>query len=385
VIGGSTLLAFGAASVALALQISSGFYDGWALSLVSLAAVAAVLAALRRRRGAGEGSAVLGQALLGAGSVAGLAFDLFANPIPGADPLAFQGGFRWLAAISLVVLSAYLCIHLRASLIRARFLLLLLCFAVMGIAVLRVVPGDPLRYALLALLLAGSWLLTRAWPGNAGELAAALALLQPRALSVLAQGSGELVVFFCFALSAYAIARGAQEVLIGCALATLAASAPYALLFAIPLLFGLPLRRALWLSGLVAIAVLVPLLAGGAGVLGRELLDLQSSDALAGEPLSLSPLGARLFGMEPVAGVGLALGAGVLALSLRRQTGLPLACAAAGAAWAVALLPGGHSFAGSWWLCSALLAGAAAAAPVRIEVAEGDRRAGTLASAARAG
>jgi hypothetical protein len=385
VIGGSTLLAFAAAAVAVALQISSGFYDGWALLLVSLAAVAAVLAAFWRRRGASEGNPALGQALLGAGSVAGLAFDLFANPIPGADPLAFQGGFRWLAAISLVVLSAYLCIHLRASLIRARFLLLLLCFAVMGIAVLRVVPGDPLRYALLALLLAGSWLLARAWPGNAGELAAGLALLQPGALSVLAQGSGELVVFFCLALSAYAIARGAHEVLIGCALASLAASAPYALLFAIPLLFGLPLRRALWLPGLVAIAVLFPLLAGGADVLRRELLDLQSSDALAREPLSLSPLGARLFGMEPVAGVGLALGAGVLGLSLRRQTGLPLACAAAGAAWAVALLPGGHSFAGGWWLCSALLAGAAAAAPVRIEAAEGDRRAGTLASAARAG
>src|SRR5438093_944115 len=76
----------------------------------------------------------------GAGCAAGLACHLFTTPTYYADPRAFQGGFRWFALISLVVLSAYLCIHLRASLVRARFLLLLLCFVFLGIVVLRASP-----------------------------------------------------------------------------------------------------------------------------------------------------------------------------------------------------------------------------------------------------
>src|SRR5437016_11392250 len=80
------------------------------------------------------------RAILGAGSAVGLACHLFSNPTFYADPRAFQGGFRWLALIALLLLSAYLCPHLRASLIRARFPLLLACFALMGIAVIRASP-----------------------------------------------------------------------------------------------------------------------------------------------------------------------------------------------------------------------------------------------------
>jgi len=147
------------------------------------------------------------QAILGAGCAVGLLCDLFLAPFPSADPLAFQGGFRWFAILALVALSAYLCIHLRASLIRARFLLLLLCFLVMGLVALRAGRADVLRYLMLAPLLAAAWLLVKAWPGNTGELAAALALFQPYTLSWLVEGGAEPIALFCFALAAWALAR----------------------------------------------------------------------------------------------------------------------------------------------------------------------------------
>jgi len=49
---------------------------------------------------------------------------LFTNPTLYGDARAFQGGFRWVALTALVVLATYLGVHLHASLIRARFLLL---------------------------------------------------------------------------------------------------------------------------------------------------------------------------------------------------------------------------------------------------------------------
>src|SRR5207245_1593396 len=140
VTGPAALFALAAAGVALALQISSGLYDEHALALVSLATMAALIAAFWRRRQAAPEDPRTAQAILGAGSAVGLACHLFTNPTFYADPRAFQGGFRWLALIALVLLSAYLSPHLRASLIRARFLLLLACFAVMVIAVIRASP-----------------------------------------------------------------------------------------------------------------------------------------------------------------------------------------------------------------------------------------------------
>ncbi len=138
--GPSLVCALAAVVLALALQISSGMYDERALALATLAAAAAVIAALWRRRGAVAEPALPAQIILGAGSAFGLACHLLGNPTFYGDPLALAGGFRWLALAALVLLSAYLCIHLRASLARARFLLLLGCFVLMGVAVLRASP-----------------------------------------------------------------------------------------------------------------------------------------------------------------------------------------------------------------------------------------------------
>ena len=138
--GPAAVLSLAALAIALALQISSGLYDERALALVTLATIAAVIAAVWRKRGAPPENPVAAQAVLGAGSAVGLACHLFTNPAFYADPRAFQGGFRWFALVALVVLSAYLCVHLRASLIRARFLLLLACFALMAIVLIRASP-----------------------------------------------------------------------------------------------------------------------------------------------------------------------------------------------------------------------------------------------------
>jgi len=128
--------ALAALAIAFALQISSSLYDPRALALMVLAMAGAAVAAFARD---GDGGALPVRSLLGAGAAAGLLFHVFADPTFYGDRSKLAG-FRWLAATSLVLLSAYLCIHLRATLIRARFLLLLACFLVMGIAVLRASP-----------------------------------------------------------------------------------------------------------------------------------------------------------------------------------------------------------------------------------------------------
>jgi uncharacterized membrane protein len=139
--GPAVLCALAAVVLALALQISSGMYDERALALATLAAALSVAAALWLRRGAPAEAPLGAQAILGAGCAWGLACQFLGNPTFYGDPRALAGGFRWFALAALVLLSAYLCVHLRASLMRARFLLLLACFAVMGIAVLRASPS----------------------------------------------------------------------------------------------------------------------------------------------------------------------------------------------------------------------------------------------------
>ncbi len=138
--GPAAVAALAAVTIAVALQISSGMYDPRALALVTLAVALAVAAAAWQRRGAVAESPLLAQAILGGGCAWGLATLLFTNPTFYGDAQALERGVRWFAVAGLVVLAAYLCIHLRASLVRARFLLLLACFAVMGIAVIRASP-----------------------------------------------------------------------------------------------------------------------------------------------------------------------------------------------------------------------------------------------------
>jgi len=133
------MLAVAAVAIALALQISSGMYDGVALALVTLACALAVFGALWRRRSARPENALLPQAALGAGCAAGLLCNLFVNPTFYGDARSFQCGFRVFALASLVLLCAYV-LRLRGPLVRARFLLLLACFAVMGVVVLRASP-----------------------------------------------------------------------------------------------------------------------------------------------------------------------------------------------------------------------------------------------------
>jgi len=431
VTGPAALFALAALAVALALQISSGTYDERALVLVTLATLATLIGAVWRRRGEVVESPIAAQAVLGAGCAAGLACHLFTTPTYYADPRAFQGGFRWFALLSLVVLSAYLCIHLRASLIRARFLLLLLCFALLGIVVIRASPrpridvwvfqqggadallhganpysasypdiygpdalapyapellqgrrvaafpyppltllvGAPafaafgdIRYALLALTVAAAWFIARAAPGNTGELAAALVLFQPRTMFVLEQAWTEPLVLFCFALTVYAIARAAHWVLAGAALGLLAASKQYSLFLVVPLAFLMPRRRSLWVAAAVLLALLVPFALPDPEGFWRGLVRFHFAQAFRADSLSLTALAVRLAGpsVQAIALAGVALGAAVLAFCARRRLELPLACAAAAAAWAAVLIWNKQSFCNYWWLCSALLAMAAA-------------------------
>ena len=136
--GPQLLCALAALLLAVALQLSSGMYDGRALALATLACAAAVAAALWRR--AGPEPVLPVQVVLAAGSLYGLAWHLLGNPTFYGDPRALAGAFRWLALTALVLFSAYLCLHLRASLIKARFLLLLACFVLMGVAVIKASP-----------------------------------------------------------------------------------------------------------------------------------------------------------------------------------------------------------------------------------------------------
>lgn len=79
-------------------------------------------------------------AALGAAAAAELAFLALDARRP--------AGVHWLSLAALVALSAYLCLHLRASLIKARFILLLACFAAIALA-----SGVP-WWAVLAALVA---------------------------------------------------------------------------------------------------------------------------------------------------------------------------------------------------------------------------------------
>jgi hypothetical protein len=437
VIGPAGLFALAAVAVALALQISSGEYDGRALALVSLGTGLALSGAVWQKRGGYAENPLIAQGLLGAGSAAGLGFHLFTNPTFYGDPHAFRGGFRGMALAALVLLSAYLAVRLRASLIRARFLLLLGCFAVMAVMVLRASPrpwidvwefqqaaanailrgvnpysvtypdiygphaafvyppallregrvisfpyppitvlaeapayavlGD-IRYALVALTLGAAWLLARAAPGIAGELAALLILFQPRTLHVLEQGWSEPIVLFGFALTVYAIARGVHWTLSGAALGLLAASKQYSAYLVLPLAFALPVRRSLLVAAGVLIAVLAPFAIADPAGFWHGVVEFHFRMPFRTDSLSLTALGSRIFGaaVQPLAPAGPLLGAGLLAFFARRNLPLSLACAAAAAAWSVVLMWNQQSFCNYWWLCSGLLA-AAAAAVFRLE------------------
>ena len=143
------LCAAAALILGCALQISNGHFQPVALALATCAGALAVWAALRGRGEAGPAashSAARGArlrlatwCLLGFGAAFGLACNLFTTPGDSLDPRRLPG-IAWLSALALVVLSAYLCSHLRASLVRARFGALVLLFAVLALAVVSASP-----------------------------------------------------------------------------------------------------------------------------------------------------------------------------------------------------------------------------------------------------
>ena len=137
------LSALGAVSMGLALQLGSGMFHPVGLALATLTSAAAVWAALLdggRGAPAAPEPALPAEALLGLGFLHGLWCHVFQVPTFYADPRRLQG-FRGLALMALLFGSAYLCVHLRGSLQKARFAAVLACFAAMGVVIIHLSPG----------------------------------------------------------------------------------------------------------------------------------------------------------------------------------------------------------------------------------------------------
>ena len=129
------------------------------------ALVLGLAAAAPRRRGPPPPA----QIVLGAGLAGALAMHFF---FPPAElPFARLAGYRGFAVMGLVLASAYLCLHLRASLQRARFLLLLACFVVLALAA---APSWSWTFEAVELMFAGLFL--GQLGGSAPQLAAGLML-----------------------------------------------------------------------------------------------------------------------------------------------------------------------------------------------------------------
>src|SRR6267143_5285068 len=105
----------------------------------------------------------------------------------------------------------------------------------------------------------------------------------------------------------------------GAAIGLLAASKQYAVLFVVPLALSMPRRRGLWVAAAVLIAVLAPFAIDDPAGFWRSVVRFQLVQPFRFDSLSLEPFAARLIGpaVQPFALAGLALGAGVLAFSLR--------------------------------------------------------------------
>jgi hypothetical protein len=117
--------------------------------------------------------------VFGLGLLRGLSWLLFEQTLVFGERLA---GFRGLALTAVIVGAAYLCVHLRASLEKARFWVLLVLFAVLGVAM----GGAPV--VILCSLVAAA-ALARTGPRMTGELAALLVLYQPRTWDLLSRSS----------------------------------------------------------------------------------------------------------------------------------------------------------------------------------------------------
>jgi hypothetical protein len=134
------------------------------VALVPALLLGVAAAAVRRRR-----PALPAQIALGAGLAGALAMHFF---FPPAElPFARFAGYRGFAVMGLVLSSAYLCLHLRASLQRARFLVLVACFVVLALA-----AAPSWAWALEAVELMFAALLLGQLGGTTPQLAASLML-----------------------------------------------------------------------------------------------------------------------------------------------------------------------------------------------------------------
>ena len=135
-----------------------------ALALAPALVLGVVAAIVRQRGDRLSARIVLGAALTGAVVMH------FVFPPPEL-PFARLAGYRAFAVMGLVLASAYLCLHLRASLRRARFLLLIACFVMLAMA-----AAPSWSWALEAVGLMIAALLLGQLGGLAPELAAVLLL-----------------------------------------------------------------------------------------------------------------------------------------------------------------------------------------------------------------
>jgi len=134
------------------------------VALLPALALGLAAAAVRRRD-----SLLPAQIVLGAGLAGALAMHFF---FPPAElPFPRLAGYRGFAVMGLVLASAYLCLHLRASLQRARFLLLVACFVVLALAA---APSWSWTFEAVELMFAGLFL--GQLGGSAPQLAAGLML-----------------------------------------------------------------------------------------------------------------------------------------------------------------------------------------------------------------
>jgi len=154
--------ALAAAWLAAAVHLS-GDPCGPAALLPGLA-LGAAAAALRR-----NGSPLPAQIALGAALAGALLMHFFFPPAQ--LPFARLAGYRAFAVLGLVLTAAYLCLHLRASLQRARFLLLVASFLVLALA-----ASPSWTWIAEALELAVAALLLARLATPTAELAAALLL-----------------------------------------------------------------------------------------------------------------------------------------------------------------------------------------------------------------
>ena len=138
--GSASLAAFAAVTMALALAVSSGMLDPWALALVSLAGVSAFAAArveLRGEPGGGRRSVV---ALLAAGLAASVVHGALFLPGATVDP-ARLGTFRPALAVAAVAVASLFWRSAPRWFARARFGALLAAATVLGAVVIRAAPA----------------------------------------------------------------------------------------------------------------------------------------------------------------------------------------------------------------------------------------------------